>query len=136
MDAVLNPVSTSSRGLWIGRIATGLATAFIVFDGTIKLALIQPVVESFERLGFPHTSVAVLIGVLELVLLALHLVPRTAILGAVLLTGFLGGAVAIHVRAADPLATHVLFPVYVGAFFWVGLFLRDARVRALVGASR
>jgi hypothetical protein len=107
---------------------------FLVFDAAIKLAVVPPVVEAFAKLGVP-VALAQGIGVLELFCVALFLFPATAALGAVLLTGFLGGAMAIHVRVGDPLLSHVLFPVYVGALLWTALFLRDERIRALVGAE-
>ena len=96
----------------------------------IKLLVLAPVAEAFARLGYP-VSLAVGIGILELTCLAIYVIPRTSLLGAVLLTGFLGGAVATHVRVEDPLLTHALFPTYVGALVWGGLWLRDARLRAL-----
>ena len=122
---------TSKNMLWTGRILSALPVLFLLFDSVIKLMKIDPVVESFARLGYPE-SVAVPIGILELVCLVLYVVPRTSVLGAILLTGHLGGAVATHVRIGDPLFTHVLFPIYVGALLWAGLYLRDDRLRALV----
>ena len=86
------------------------------------------------RLGYP-VSLAVGIGVLELACVAVYVVPRTSLLGAVLLTGYLGGAIATHVRVQDPFFTHVVFPIYVAALIWIGLLLRDARVRALVAQA-
>ena len=114
----------------IGLVLTGLPVLFLAFDSVIKLANIPPVIESFARLGYPD-SLAGGIGLLELLYLMLYLVPRTAVLGAILLTGFLGGAISCHVRVGDPLLSHVLFPAYVGALLWGGLFLRDARVSTL-----
>lgn len=107
------------------------AALFLLFDGTIKLLVIPPVVEAFARLGFP-IQLARGIGALELICLAAYLIPRAAVPGAVLLTGFLGGAVVTHVRVGDPLLTHALFPVYVGALVWGGLLLRG-RLVAIVG---
>jgi hypothetical protein len=104
---------------------------FLLFDSAIKLMVIDPVVESFGQLGYP-VSVSVGIGLLELVCLVLYVIPRTSVLGAILLTGYLGGAVATHVRVGSPMLTHVLFPIYVAALVWGGLFLREARLRALV----
>src|SRR5262245_19049662 len=114
-----------------GRIITTLPVLFLLFDCTIHLLNIVPVVEAFERLGYP-TSIGRAIGILESICLVLYLVPRTAILGAILLTGFLGGAIATHVRVGDPLFSHVLFPVFVGVLLWLGLFLRESRLRDLV----
>ena len=121
----------SNVKLWAGRAITALPILFLLFDSVIKLLNIPPVVESFTRLGY-RTSIAMAIGLLELALIAIYLFPRTAIVGAVLLTGFLGGAIATHLRVGDPLLTHTLFPVYIAAPLWGGLWLRDARLRALV----
>lgn len=104
---------------------------FLLWDSAIKLILIEPVVESFERLEFP-AGMARGIGLLELACALLYVAPRTSVLGAVLLTGFLGGAVATHARIPDPFMTHTFFPVYVGLFVWGGLFLREPRLPALV----
>ena len=125
---------SSAKQLWTGRILSTLAVLFLIFDTVIKLMQIQPVKESFVRLGYP-TSIAVAIGALELACLALYLIPRTSVLGAVLLTGYLGGAVATHVRVGDPLLSHTFFPVYIGALVWVGLARRNLRVRTLATLS-
>ena len=114
-----------------GTIVTALPVLFLLFDTTIKLAVIQPVVESFTALGWP-VHLATTIGALELVCLTLYLVPRTAPLGALLLTAYLGGAVATHLRVESPLFTHTLFPVYVAALLWAGLLLREPRLRVLL----
>lgn len=118
-----------------GRIVTALAALFLVFDGVIKLMEIGPVVDGMNRLGLP-VDLAVGIGTLELVCLAIALVPRTAVLGTLLMTGFLGGATVIHVRIGDPLFSHVLFPGYVGILLWGGLWAREPRLRALVPLRR
>jgi hypothetical protein len=124
---------SSAKELWIGRILSTLAVLFLLFDTGIKLMQIEPVKASFARLGYP-TGIAVGIGALELACLTLYLVRRTSLLGAVVLTGYLGGAVATHLRVGDPLLTHTLFPVYIGALVWSGLALRNARVRALAAS--
>ena len=116
---------------WTGRIVSGLPVLFLAFDSVIKLIKIGPVTESMARLGYPD-HLARGIGLVEIACLALYLVPRWSVVGATLLTGFLGAAVATHVRIGDPLASHVLFPIYVAAMLWTGLWLRDVRVRALV----
>ena len=92
---------------------------------------IAPVVEAFAHLGLPVT-IAPDIGILEIVCVLVYLIPRTSVLGAILLTGYLGGAVAIHVRVGDPFFTHAFFPIYIGVLIWGGLFLRDDRLRALI----
>jgi len=124
------PSLVSKKRLWAGRILSGLAVLFLLFDSVIKLLKIPPVVESLIRLGIP-VDLARGIGSLELACLVLYVIPRTSIPGAILLTGFLGGAVMTHVRVGDPLLSHVLFPVYVGALIWGGLFLRG-RLRAII----
>ena len=116
---------------WTGRILSAIPVLFLAFDGAIKLANLPAVAEASEKLGIPgHTLPG--IGALLLCCVALYVIPRTAPLGAVLLTGYLGGAILVHVRVGDPLFSHTLFPIYVAAFLWGGLYLRDERVRRLV----
>ena len=110
-----------------GTLLTALPVLFLVFDIAIKLAVIQPVVDSFDQLGWP-VHLARSLGALELLCLTLYLVPRTAPVGALLLTAYLGGAVATHARIESPLLTHTLFPVYVSVLLWVGLLLREPRL--------
>ena len=124
----------TSRGrLWTGRVLSSLAILFLLFDAAIKLASppIPPVVDAMARLGYP-LALAPVIGVLALAGVALYAIPRTSIIGAIFLTAFLGGATASQVRIGEPLFTHVLFPSYIAALVWGGLWLRDARTRALV----
>jgi len=109
---------------------SGLAVAFLAFDGAMKLVKIAPVVEAMQRMGFPDDT-ARPIGLILLACVALYVLPRTAVLGAVLLTGYLGGAVVTHVRVEDPLFSHTLFPIYFGVLVWAGLYLRDPRVRSI-----
>ncbi|HEX3155069.1 MAG TPA: DoxX family protein [Candidatus Angelobacter sp.] len=125
--------STSTKTVWAGRIVSGFVVLFLVVDAGFKLLrpLPAPAVEAFGKLGYP-VELAAGIGVLLLSCLALYLIPRTSVLGAILLTGYLGGAVASHVRVGDPWFSHALFPVYVGLLIWGGLYLRDQRLRALV----
>jgi hypothetical protein len=101
-------------------------------DATMKLLALSVVLETSGPLGFPGATMARGLGMLLLVCTLLYAAPQTAVLGAILLTGYLGGAVATHVRVGDPLFSHILFGVYVGVFLWLGLYLRDARLRALV----
>ena len=119
---------------WTGRTLSVLAVAFFLFDASLKLAGHPAVTEASLHLGLPVT-LSPSIGLLLLACTVVYCVPRTAVLGAVLLTGYLGGAVLTHVRVGDPLFSHILFPVYMGAFVWVGLFLRDARTRRLLDAA-
>ena len=121
---------TSTRK-WTGRILTGLVTLFLLFDGAFKVFYPGPAVAATAQLGYPEHLILP-IGVIELACLAVYLIPQTSALGAVLLTGFLGGAVSTHFRVGDPLLGFTLFPFYVGAFVWAGLFLRDNRLRVLV----
>ena len=116
---------------WPGRVLTALPVLFLAFDVTIKLMKIQPVVDSFTQLGIP-VELARVIGTVELVCLVLYCIPRTAVLGAMLLTGYLGGAVLTHLRIGSPLLSHTLFPIYIGIMLWGALWLRDLRVRALI----
>jgi hypothetical protein len=120
-------------GVLAGRTLSGLVLAFLALDGAIKLVPLQPVTDTLAAIGWPNDAATARgLGVLLLGLAVLHAIPRTAIVGAVLLTGYLGGAVATHARIGSPLGTHTLFGVYVGALMWTGLFLRDARLRALI----
>jgi hypothetical protein len=121
--------------LWVGRILTGIVALFLLFDSVIKLLKLDIVVESFVQLGYPE-SVARPIGILELACLVLYLVPQTAILGAVLWTGILGGAITSHLRVGDPVFTHLLFGVYLGLMLWGGLYLRDAKLREVLPLRR
>jgi len=129
------PAATSTRARWAGRILTGIAVLFLTFDLTIKLVAAKAAVDGTVQLGWAPHHLPIL-GAIQLVCLVLYLVPRTAPLGAVLWTGYLGGAIATHLRLDNPLFTHTLFPIYVAALIWGGLYLRDDRVRALVRAAR
>ena len=115
----------------VGRALSAVAVAFLLFDSVGKVLEVAPVVAGTTRLGYPEGIVRTL-GVILLLCVVVHLIPRASVLGAVLLTGYLGGAVATHVRVGDPLLTHVLFPVYVAAFIWGGLLLRDARLQRVL----
>lgn len=117
--------------VWTGRILSGIAILFLVFDTSIKLIGRPEVAESMRQLGYP-TELGLVIGVIELVCLVAYIVPATSVLGAILLTGYLGGAIASHLRLENPLFTHILFPTYVAALIWGGLYLRDGRVRVLL----
>ena len=121
----------SKKRLRAGQTISAIPVLFLLFDSVIKLVLIDPVVASFAELGYP-VSVARGIGLLELLCLAVYLIPRTSVSGAILLTGYLGGAVATHVRIGSPLFTHILFPTYVGALIWGRLVLREDRLRSLI----
>ena len=121
----------SKKALWTGRVLSGLAVLFLLFDAGVKVLQHPMAVQGTVELGYPQ-GVLVTLGIVQLVCLALYLIPRTAVLGAILWTGYLGGAVATHVRISHPLFSHVLFPVYVAALLWVGLWLRDERLRTVL----
>jgi len=126
-------VSRSTK--MIGYALTGVAVLFLVFDTVLKLFAIKQAVQSTIELGYPASAIFP-IGVIELVCLALYLVPATSVSGAVLLAGYLGGAVATQLRVGNPLASHVLFPIYVAVMLWGGLYLREPRLRALLPFRR
>jgi hypothetical protein len=125
----------SSGARRAGLVVTGLVVAFLLFDAVIHLANIETVRDSMAEYGFPDYAPYVM-GVVMLVCLALYLAPVTAILGAVLLTGYLGGAVACNILTEQPLVSTILFPIYVGIFVWGGLYLRDAKVREVMPLTR
>ncbi|TPL03237.1 MULTISPECIES: DoxX family protein [unclassified Mesorhizobium] len=127
----------SSGALWSGRVLSGVIVLFMIFDGAIKLPPLDIVTQTMSELGWPaDANVARLLGVIGLVSTALYALPRTSVLGAILLTGYMGGAIATHVRIGSPLFSHTLFGVYLGIILWGGLYLRDPRVRALIPLSR
>ncbi|HEV8233525.1 MAG TPA: DoxX family protein [Gemmatimonadaceae bacterium] len=115
---------------WTGRVLSGLVVVFMVFDGVIHVLKPTPVVQAFAQLGYP-LGVSVGLGIVELACTVLYAIPRTAALGAVLLTAYLGGAVATQVRIGAGVFP-TIFPVILGAILWTGLALRDARVRAFI----
>jgi hypothetical protein len=120
------------RAYWAGWVISGLVIAFMLMDATMKLLALPLVLESSGALGFAGVDMARGLGIVLLVCTLLYTAPQTAVLGAILLTGYLGGAVATHVRVGNPLFSHVLFGVYLGVLLWGGLYLRDARLRALI----
>ena len=122
--------SPSARRPWAAYVLSALPVLFFLFDGIIHLLKPAPVAQAFAQLGFP-LDVSVTLGVLELLCVVLYVLPRTSLLGAVLFTGYLGGAIAANLRVANPLFSHTLFPIYVAILIWLGLYLRDRRLRAL-----
>ena len=126
--------ATVASGRRAGQVISALTGAFLVVDAVLHLLNVQVVQDSMRTLGF-GPGAAVGIGLVEVVCIALYLVPRTSVLGAVLLTGYLGGAACAQLRIDAPLFSTLLFPVYVGTAVWVGLWLRDARVRRLLGPA-
>jgi hypothetical protein len=122
--------AATSKRLWTGRIISAVPILFLTFDAVIKLVKIPAVAEAFGRLGYP-LSLASGIGVLALICTAVYAIPRTAALGAVLLTGYLGGAIATQLRIGAG-AFPVVFPIIIAGLVWGGLFLRDSRLRAFL----
>jgi hypothetical protein len=122
----------SNKRIWTSRVLAGLPVAFLTLDAVIKLARLAPAVTGTVQLGY-QPGVVFGIGLVELICVLAYAIPRTAVVGAVLLTGYLGGAVATHVRVGDPLATHILTPFYVAAMIWGALLLRG-RLRGLFAA--
>jgi len=127
----MSPKNTNSKRIWAGRILTAIPVLFLLFDMTGKFLKPTPVIEGTVQLGYPESVLSGL-GLTLLISVGLHLFPRTNVLGAIILTGYLGGAVATHVRVGNPWATHILFPVYLGIMLWGGLYLRDTRVSAIL----
>jgi hypothetical protein len=138
-----NPFATVVRNIdvtsrWqirVGRALSSLAVLFLVFDSVGKLLQVQPVIDVTLQFGYPR-DVVFSLGVILLSCVVVYLIPSTSVLGALLLTGYLGGAIATHVRVENPLFTHVLFPTYLAALLWGGLILRDARLRAFLPIRR
>jgi hypothetical protein len=122
------------RTIWIGRVLSALAVLFLLFDGILKFYMDKLPPEALAAgaaLGWPVEKMP-LVGAILLFCTFLYVLPRTSILGAILLTGYLGGAVASHVRVSNPLFTHTLFPIYIAIIVWLGVFLRDLRCRNII----
>lgn len=131
MIAGTAPVSNSAR--WTGRAISGVVAIFLLFDGAIKLVPWPVVTETLDKMGYGSSeTLARSLGIITIVCTVLYSVPPTSILGAILLTGYLGGAMASHVRIGSPLLTHTLFGLYLGLMIWGGLWLRDRRLRSLL----
>jgi hypothetical protein len=121
----------SKSRIWVSRVMVGLIVVFMLADSVGKLVKPQAVVEATVALGWPESSIVPL-GIVLLISTLLYAIPQTSYLGAILLTGYLGGAVATNFRADTPLFTNILFPVYLGVIAWGGLWLRDDRLKALL----
>lgn len=124
-------VNVVNKRPWAGYVISALPALFLLVDAIAKFFKPAPVITGTLELGYQE-SVIIPLGIVLLVSVILYAIPQTAILGAILLTGYLGGAVATHVRIGNPLFTHVLVPVYLGVFIWLGVYLRDPRLRRLV----
>ena len=134
MHAVAHPASVSPRLALVGRVISGLVVLFLTFDGVAKVLMVPAVIEASAQLGVPESVIAG-IGLVLLACTALYVVPPTAVLGAILLTGYLGGATATHVRMGGPVFP-VVFAVLVGVLVWGGLYLREPRLHALLPLRR
>lgn len=126
--------SESKAKLWTGRIMAGLVIAFMLMDSIFKLIPNEMVTAGTVELGYQAHHIPVL-GILGLISIVLFTLPRTSILGAILLTGYFGGAIATHVRLDNPLFTHILFPVYLGLLAWGSLYLRNEKLRKLIAGK-
>lgn len=131
MDAASQVTSPSKGSIWTGRVISALIVLFLLFDSVLKFMKPAPVVETFAHLGL-SISLAKPLGIILIVCALLYAIPQTSILGAILLSGYLGGAVCTHLRVGDPLFSHILFPTYMGALLWLAIYLRDVRLRALI----
>jgi hypothetical protein len=135
MQTNVPTVAISNTAIWAGRIISAVVILFLLVDGGMKLIPLDIVVEATGQLGYP-VSIARTLGILTLVCTILYAIPQTSVLGAILLTGYLGGAIASHLRIDSPLFSHVLFGVYLGLMIWGGLYLRDGLLRALIPLRR
>ncbi len=131
MQPISPTAPTSNWVTWTGRVLSALVVLFLLFDGSIKVMQLDVVTETGAQLGLPaHLNFG--LGVLTFIIVVLYAIPRTSILGAILLTGLLGGAIATHLRVGSPLFTHMLFPLYLGLMAWGGLYLRNDKLRVLI----
>jgi len=135
MSTTIATSSESGALLWTGRVLSGLVILFLLFDATIKLIPLDVVTETSRQLGIP-TDLSRTLGVLTLLCTVLYAIPLTSVLGAVLMTGYLGGAIYVHVLNGSPLLSHTLFGVYLGVMMWGGLYLRDPQLRLLFPIRR
>lgn len=139
MTSIAAPISLArpsartkvARSVIVGRVLSTIITLLLVLDGAVKLFPVKAVIEGSAQLGYPPSTMPG-VGITLLACVVLYAIPRTSVFGALLLTGYLGGAIATHVRVQNPLFSHILFPTYVAAFVWGGLYLRNAKLRALV----
>ncbi|HEY3149580.1 MAG TPA: DoxX family protein [Dongiaceae bacterium] len=133
MDTNTPANSSSKAARWASYVMSGLVILFLLFDAGIKLVPLDVVTQASAELGLPtDAGFARMLAILTLIGVVLYALPRTSVLGAILLTGYMGGAIATHLRIGSPLFTHVLFGFYLGVLIWGGLYLRDERVRRLI----
>jgi DoxX-like family len=137
MQTAVDTAPVSNASLWAGRVLSSLIVLFMLFDSSIKLVPLDIVTATSAQIGLPTSaSFARTLGLLGLASVLLYAYPRTAVLGAILLTGYLGGAIATHFRIGSPLFSHTLFGAYLGLMVWGGLYLRDPHIRALIPFRR
>ena len=137
MPTIADKAPVSKLALWLGRVLSGLVIVFLLFDGAIKLVPWPVVTETMDRIGYGSSeTLARSLGIITIVCTVLYTIPPTSILGAILLTGYLGGAMASHLRIGSPLFTHTLFGLYLGLMLWGGLWLRDRSLRASIPFRR
>lgn len=133
----MSDANTSKGRPWTGRVLSGLAVLFFLMDAGMKIPPAPQVLTTMAEIGWPATAeMARLLAAILLVCTALYVWPPTSVLGAILLTGYLGGAIATHLRIESPLFSHTLFSLYIAGPMWLGLWLRNARLRALIPLSR
>jgi hypothetical protein len=131
------PEGRSARAAWAGRILSGVAILFLLADGAMKLVPLQPVIDTMQALGWPTDPTLLrVLGAIQIAATLIYANPQSAVFGAILLTGYLGGAVATHVRVGSPLFTHDLFGVYVGIVLWAGLWIRSPALRDVLYGKR
>jgi DoxX-like family len=137
MTTIADKAPVSKPALWLGRVLSGLVILFLLFDGAIKLVPWPVVTETMNRIGYGSSeTLARSLGIITIVCTVLYAIPPTSILGAILLTGYLGGAMASHLRIGSPLFTDILFGLYLGLMVWGGLWLRDMSLRASIPFRR
>src|SRR6476660_5469452 len=137
MPTTKKDAPVSKPALWLGRVLSGLVILFLLFDGAIKLVPWPVVTETMNRIGYGSSeTLARSLGIITIVCTVLYAIPPTSILGAILLTGYLGGAMASHLRIGSPLFSHILFGFYLGLMLWGGLWLRDRSLRASIPFRR
>lgn len=131
------PEGRSPLQAWGGRAMSGIAILFLLVDGAIKLVPLQPVTDTMQTLGWPTDPTLLrVLGAIQILATLIYANPQSAVLGAVLLTGYLGGAIATHLRIGSPLLTHTLFGVYIGLLVWGGLWIRSPALRDVLSGKR
>lgn len=134
-NSMVTTASISKKALWTGRILSGLAILFLIFDGVTKAMKVPQVMQASAQLQYPERLIPV-IGIVLLACTAVYAIPQTSVFGAILLTGYLGGAVEAQLRVGNPLFSETLFPIYFAAVVWAGLLLRERRLSALIPFRR